>query len=69
MLEVTRINALEVAPPSLKYCIILFCFGVLPMCKYVHFVYAWFLQRPEESLGSPGTGITDLVRYHVGAGN
>lgn len=32
---------------------------VLPLCLCVYLVCAWSLQRPEEPIGSPQTGVTD----------
>lgn len=32
---------------------------VLPECFYVSLVCVWSLQRPEEGVGSPRTGVTD----------
>lgn len=26
---------------------------------YMHHVYAWYLQRPEDSIGFPGTRVSD----------
>lgn len=33
---------------------------VLPACTCVH-IYAWSSQRPEDGIGSPGTGVTNRV--------
>jgi hypothetical protein len=33
--------------------------GVLAVCMPIHRVCPWGLQRPEESLGSPGPGVID----------
>jgi hypothetical protein len=40
------------------------CIGVLPAHMSVH---AWCLQRPQEGIRSPGSGV--IVSCHVGAGN
>lgn len=40
--------------------------GVLPGCASA---CAWYLQRPEESTGSPGTRVTDACELHGGTGN
>ena len=33
--------------------------SVLPACMYVYHMYAWCQWRPEEGIGSPGTGVLD----------
>ena len=33
--------------------------GVLAVCMPIHRVCPWGLQRPEESFGCPGAGLTD----------
>lgn len=33
--------------------------SVLPACRYVYYTCAWFRQRPEEVVESPGTEATD----------
>ena len=37
----------------------LMCVDILPACMSVHRVLPGALRRPEEGVGSPGTGITD----------
>lgn len=34
----------------------------------MHHVYVWCLQRPEESIGSPGTGVQIIVGHGGGGG-
>lgn len=34
------------------------CIRVLPECICVHHVYAWCLQREEDGIASPRTGVT-----------
>jgi len=38
---------------------ILTCMSVLPACMQVHYLYAYFLKRPEDGIRSPITGVTD----------
>ena len=33
--------------------------GALPAHMSVHHMHSWFLQKPEEDVGSPGTRVTD----------
>lgn len=33
--------------------------GVLPSCIYMHHVYAWQPQKPQEGIKFPGSGVTD----------
>lgn len=35
---------------------------------YVHYVNAWFLQRLEEAVKSPQTGVTEGCEHYIGAG-
>ena len=35
------------------------CMGILPACKSVRHLQAWYSQGPEEGVRSPGTTITD----------
>ena len=39
---------------------------VLPVCLSVHHAHAWYLQRLEESIPSPGTGGTNSWRSTCG---
>lgn len=41
------------------------CVGVLPVYMTVHDPHAWCPQRPEECIGSPGTGDTGSSNCHV----
>lgn len=34
------------------------CMAILPACRYLHFVCASFLRKPEERVRSLGTGVT-----------
>lgn len=34
------------------------CMSVLPMCKYVYYLHAWYPQKLQERIGSPRAGIT-----------
>lgn len=36
------------------------CVSVLPKCMYVYHMRAWCLERPEEGVRAPGTGIMDV---------
>ena len=38
------------------------CLSVLPACVYVYHVSAWYLQKSEEGIKSPGTGVTDSCK-------
>lgn len=40
---------------------------VLPACMFVFLMYAWYVRRPEESVGASGILVTDHVSCHVGA--
>lgn len=45
--------------------------GVLPASTSVYHVSAWWPQKPEEGIGSSGSGVSDLqmeVSCHVGVG-
>jgi hypothetical protein len=33
---------------------------ILPVCMSVHPIHAWFQWMPEEGIGSPSTGVTEL---------
>lgn len=44
------------------------CVPVHHVCACVHHVCAWFLCRPEEAIGSPGTGLQTTVNHHLNAG-
>lgn len=44
----------------LVYLSILTYVSVLPVCVYVHHVYAWCPQNPEKSIRSPRTGVTSF---------
>lgn len=35
------------------------CMGVFPTFMSVHHMHAWYMQRPQEGIGSPGTGLSD----------
>lgn len=35
------------------------CTLILPAYLSVHHLHAWYPQRSEQSVGSPGTGVTD----------
>lgn len=35
------------------------CVGILPICRAVYRMHVWCPQRPEESVASPGTVVTD----------
>lgn len=35
---------------------------------YVYYVNAWFLQRLEEAVKSPQTGVTEGCEHYIGAG-
>lgn len=39
------------------------------MFKYIYRVHTKYRQRPEESIRSPGIGVTVVVSCHVGAGS
>lgn len=42
---------------------------VLPVCTCLYLTFvpgAWFPQRPEEGVGSPGTGVTDGCQLPCG---
>lgn len=39
------------------------CISVLPPCVYVYHVCAWYLQRSEEDIKSPGTEV--MVSWEV----
>lgn len=41
---------------------LLMCVGILPKCLSVYNLHAWCLRRTEETVGSPGTGITALLQ-------
>lgn len=43
---------------SFKRFIYFMYMSVLPACRYVHHVCAWYLWRPEESVGSSRTRVT-----------
>lgn len=39
--------------------IFIVCVFVLSKCKFLHHVGVWYLQWPEEGIGSPGTGVAE----------
>lgn len=39
---------------------------VLPACMHVYHVCAWYLQRPEEGVRSPGTEVIDSCKPPCG---
>lgn len=45
------------------------CMGVLPVNMYVHSIPVLYLQRPEEDIRTPGTGVKTVVSQHGCAGN
>lgn len=45
------------------------CMGVLAVCTFVHHLHAYCPWRPEESMGSPGTGIMDGYEPPCDAGD
>lgn len=47
-----------------QFCFIYMFIGILLACVYVHHVCASCLKRPEEGVGTLGTGVT-VVGYHV----
>lgn len=55
------------APIFLNFVYIYIC--VLACFAWNRCVCAWWLQDPEESIGSPRTGVTDIVSCHGGAEN
>lgn len=50
------------------FIILLMCISVLLARVSGHCWHSWYLERPEEGIGSPKTEITDLS-HHVGAEN
>lgn len=50
---------------------VLFCFCrcCLSACMFVHHLYTWCTERPEEDVGFPGLELQMDVSCHVGAGN
>lgn len=52
------------ASVSLTLVLVLFYFihmSVLPGCMSMYHVHAWFQWRPEGSIRSPGTELTDIM--------
>jgi hypothetical protein len=46
--------------------------GVLPAFMSLHYIHAFRLQRIEDGIGYPGTGLTDnwlYASYHMQIGN
>jgi hypothetical protein len=47
---------------------ILCVYGCFNECVFVYHLYTWCPQRPEEdNIGTPGTGVTIIMRCHVEA--
>lgn len=40
--------------------------GILPACLFVHHIWIWCPQRPEESIELSGTGIKDVYELQYG---
>lgn len=42
------------------------CMGILSVCMSVHHLCAWYIQRLEEGIAFPGTGVTDGYKLSCG---
>lgn len=56
-------------PPRSSFYLYLICVGVLPAYMSVYHTCAWYLQGPEEGVGSPGSWVIAALSHHVGVGN
>lgn len=44
------------------YLLVFMCMSVLPVRMYVYHMLVWYLQRPEEDIRPPKTGIKDVCK-------
>lgn len=60
----------EPVPPGLSLQVFIFilfaCVVVLPACMSVHYMHAWYLQKPEKATDLPELELQVIVRYNVG---
>ena len=38
------------------------CMNALPECMSVYYLCIWYLWKPEDAIGFPGTRVTDVVK-------